>query len=81
MDANLLAGCVQDMLDNRQLVGPAVGLMMHFPGLPVEFRPVDVMLAMISDGQLVVAQKWAADLGLDTQVSGQGGRCTSTSME
>lgn len=69
VDKKLLTQSVQDMLENRQLVGPAVGLLMHFPGLAVQFSPVEAMLALISDGQLSMTQKWAAELGPSTQVS------------
>lgn len=70
MDRDLLTGSVQEMLENRYLVGPAVGLLMHFPGLSVHFDPVDIMLTVIADGQLVMAQKWATELGPQAQVRG-----------
>lgn len=57
------------MLKHRQLAGPAVSLLMHFPSLPLEFSTLEVMSALISDGQLATAKAWATELGPETQAS------------
>ena len=64
----MLTASIQDMLGNRQHISPAVGLVMHFPALAVHFDRLQIMLGLMVDGQLAMAQRWAADLGLEAQV-------------
>ena len=59
---------MSDMLKHKQLAGPAVSLLMHFPALPLEFPVTDVMTTLISDGQLATANAWATELGPEAQV-------------
>ena len=68
VDIQLLQDSVADMLRHKQLAQPAVSLMMHFPGLPLEFSPLEVMAVLISDGQFATAKAWAAELGPEMQV-------------
>jgi len=68
VDPRLLEESVEDMLRERQFAGPAVALLMHFPGLKLEFEAVEVMLTLASDGQLSTAQSWAVELGSEAQV-------------
>ena len=69
VDTQLLEGSIADLLRRKQLAGPAVSLLMLFPSLPVEFSPLEIMSALISDGQLTTAKAWASDLGPETQVN------------
>ena len=68
VDVQLLQDSVADMLKHKQLAQPAVSLMMHFPGLPLDFSPLEVMSVLISDGQFATAKAWASELGQETQV-------------
>ena len=68
VDLQLLQESVADMLKHKQLAAPAVSLLRHFPGLVLEFAPLEVMSILVADGQLSTAKAWAADLGPETQV-------------
>lgn len=68
MDVQLLQDSVADMLKHKQLAQPAVSLLMHFPGLPLDFSPLEVMSVLIADGQFATAKAWATELGHETQV-------------
>jgi hypothetical protein len=72
VDSRLLAESIEDMLRERQFAGPAVALLMHFPGLKLQFEAVDVMLTLATDGQLSTAQSWAVELGPRAQVRSVG---------
>ena len=56
------------MLGNSRLVGPAVGLLMHFPQLGHQFDALEILWSMLDAGLLSMAEKWAVNLGPDVQV-------------
>lgn len=41
----------------------------HFAALQLQFEAVEVMLALVSDGQLSTAKAWAVELGEEAQVT------------
>ncbi|KAL3152075.1 hypothetical protein ABBQ32_001183 [Trebouxia sp. C0010 RCD-2024] len=60
--------CVHSLLQDKALLTPAVGLLLHFPQLSDGISVSEVLEGLVEEGQLGLAQRWAATLPLEVQI-------------